>query len=52
VETVENSMEALTYADVTKGKGKNATLKRELAKNAVVAHDKQLMKEIKDDLIK
>ena len=51
-ERVENSMEALTYADVTKGNVKSATWKRKLAKEAVVAHDEQLMREVNTELIK
>ena len=45
-------METLTYADVAKGNVKNAEWKRKLAKEAVVAHDKQLMREVQTDLIK
>jgi len=45
-------MEALTYADVAKGNVKSATWKRKLAKEAVVAHDKQLMREVNTELIK
>jgi hypothetical protein len=51
-ERVENSMEALTYADVAKGNVKCATWKRKLAQKAIVAHDEQLMREVQTDLIK
>ena len=51
-ERVENSMEALTYADVTKKNSKTETWKRALAKEAVTTHDKELMEEIEQDLIK
>ena len=48
----DNAVTPLSYADVTKGKSRISTWKRELAKKAFVSHDKQLLKEIKLDLIK
>ena len=41
-----NKKSSLSYADVTKGKSKNATWKDELAKKAVVKQNEQLLKEL------
>ena len=46
-----NTVSSPSYADVTRGKSKNTTWRRKLAKKVVVDQDKQMMKEIKLDLI-
>ena len=52
-ERVENStVSSPSYADVTRGKSKNTTWKRKLAKEAVSSQDKQILEEIEFDLIK
>ena len=45
-ERIGSSMEALTYADVTKGKSKSKIWKRKLAKEAVTKQNEQLLNEI------
>jgi hypothetical protein len=46
-EHVENNKKSsLSYADVTKGKSKNATWKDELAKKAVAKQNEQLLEEL------
>ena len=46
-----NTVSSPSYADITRGKSKNTTWRRKLAKKVVVDQDKQMMKEIKLDLI-